>query len=377
MEYYVAWWNLENLFDIENSPQRPSELQQILEKELEGWTKEILTKKISQLAKIILSMNNGNGPDVLGIAEIENGPVIEKLVNALNSNLNHRNYSHADVDSDEKRGIEVALVYDQGKFDLDTGDIISHTILRRGATRNILQVNFTTKFSGTKLVIIGNHWPARSAGVLETEPYRIAAGESINYFHKEALKKFGENTAVLVMGDFNDEPFNRSLTDYALSTNSLSKLADSTVGDPHFFNLMWPFLGSGLATYCYKNYDDVFKTYLPDYVVNNSPKECYYIPNDPQELSRRYHRRPPEITLNILDQFFVSKEMIFGNKLKVKIDSVKILFEDLKEELCNHPQRYLSPRKFGRPSQKVSYDPDGFSDHFPISLLLEEKDNSN
>ena len=145
-------------------------------------------------------MDNVNGPDILGIAEIENGPVIGKLVDALNSNLNQRKYCHADVESDEKRGIEVAFIYDQDKFYVDTSDIISHTILRRAATRNILQVNFTTKFSGSKLIVIGNHWPARSAGVLETEPYRIAAGESINYFHKEIMKKFGENSAIFSHG---------------------------------------------------------------------------------------------------------------------------------------------------------------------------------
>ena len=371
-EYYTAWWNLENLFDVENSPDRPSELQEILKKELEGWTEEVLKTKISQLVKIISFMNNGNGPDILGIGEIENGPVIEKFVNALNSNLPNHNYNHADVESDEKRGIEVAFIYDQNKFDINSADIISHSILRTGATRNILQVNFTTMI-GTKLTIIGNHWPARSVGVLETEPYRIAAGESINYFHKEALKKFGENTPILAMGDFNDEPFNRSLTDYALSTNSISKLADGTPDKPYFFNLMWPFLEHGLASYCYKNYDDVFRTNLPEYIVTNSPKECYYIPNDPQNPSKRYHRRPPEITLNMLDQFLVSKDVILGSKINVRSDSVKILFEDIKEEICNHPQRYLSPRKFGRPSQKVSYDPNGFSDHFPISLVLEEK----
>ncbi len=85
-EYYIAWWNVENLFEVEDYPNRSEKLRRTLKNELKGWTKEILDKKISQLSKIISKMNNGNGPDILGICEVENKSVVEKLVNNL-SNL--------------------------------------------------------------------------------------------------------------------------------------------------------------------------------------------------------------------------------------------------------------------------------------------------
>lgn len=69
-------------------------------------------------------------------------------------------------------------------------------------------------------VVVGNHWPARSGGNLESAAYRAIAGETLAYFHERILEVKGVETPVLAMGDFNDEPFDRSLVEYALSTQS-------------------------------------------------------------------------------------------------------------------------------------------------------------
>lgn len=81
-EYHIAWWNVENLFNVENSTTRPERLKKILAEELRGWDDTILNAKLEQLSKVISSMNNG-GPDILGICEVEDGPVINKLVTKI------------------------------------------------------------------------------------------------------------------------------------------------------------------------------------------------------------------------------------------------------------------------------------------------------
>ena len=48
-DYFIAWWNLENLFDAEDSPNRRPRLREILKEELHGWNEEILRAKIDQL----------------------------------------------------------------------------------------------------------------------------------------------------------------------------------------------------------------------------------------------------------------------------------------------------------------------------------------
>src|SRR4030042_2249658 len=82
-EYFIAWWNLENLFDVWNSAARPPYLNDTLKSELQGWNEQVLAKKTSQLSQVIRQMNDGKGPDLLGVCEVENKPVVEGLVKAL------------------------------------------------------------------------------------------------------------------------------------------------------------------------------------------------------------------------------------------------------------------------------------------------------
>lgn len=324
-QYYIAWWNVENLFDTFNSNQRPQWLQNQLNSELKGWDEQVLNQKISNLASIIKQMNNNRGPDILGLCEVENRAVLEKLKIALLPL--GRNYDIVHHDMNDQRGIDVAFIYDRGQFVFESS--FSHVVLKRSATRDLFQANFITP-KGNDLVLVGNHWPARSAGVLESEPFRIIAAETLSYWMERIFEIKGSNTAVLVMGDFNDEPYSRSVTNYALGTNSHNKVVYAQ--SPRLFNLMWPFCGHGLGTYYYNNFPLV------------------------------------------LDQFLVSKELIKSTgKIKIARGStpeylVRIeMFPDMVSG-----GRYPSSLSFGRPSRKSSFNPAGYSDHYPVSVVIEE-----
>ncbi|MDH3657570.1 MAG: hypothetical protein OEM77_05485 [Nitrosopumilus sp.] len=311
-EYYVAWWNLENLFDLETAL-RSDKLKRTIQKELKGWDQNILNNKLSQLSKIILQMNEQKGPDILGVCEVESKSVLKKLVDKINTP--QRKYSIAHEDTNDGRGIDVAFIYDSNKFVVKRQ--FSQWIVRRNATRDIFQVNLKIKRTNTELVLVGNHWPARIGGVYESEPYRIIAAETLSYFHQRIAEEMGKDTPILIMGDFNDEPFNRSVTDYALSTNKSDKLKKAR--NPKLFNLMWKLLAQGEATH-------------------------YYTDGE------------------ILDQFMISKGFLFNNsKLSINNESVKI--EKFPEMTKNG-----KPQRFGRPAK--NYNENGFSDHFPISLII-------
>jgi predicted extracellular nuclease len=329
--YYFMWWNVENLFDIVNSPRRTEKLERTLKNELKGWTQDILDLKINQLSKIISKVNESQGPDILGLCEIENRHVLELLVKIIRQQLPSRNYRIVHADTEDKRGIDVAFIYDKNKIEVEkdnkTGKdlIFSHFVMKREATRDILQVNFKTKSSKKRLVLIGNHWPSRSGGQYESEPYRIVAGETLGYFHQRILdvneKDDDRNTAILAMGDFNDEPFNRSITDYALSTGSLLKvkLADN----PRFYNLIWSLMTNSVGTFYFNNFP------------------------------------------NLLDQFMISKGIVAKKNFQIKNNSTEIIrFSEMVQG------KYDIPLNFGRPSEKLNKK--GFSDHFPIAVTLEE-----
>ncbi len=71
-EINVAWWNLENLFDVMPWDERARKIKNCgstLKSELEKWDEAKLDKKLEKLAEIIKEMNNSKGPDILGICE--------------------------------------------------------------------------------------------------------------------------------------------------------------------------------------------------------------------------------------------------------------------------------------------------------------------
>ena len=315
--HYITWWNLENLFDSENAP-RTDKLRRVLKKELEGWSDEILEKKIKQLVKMLRTINGLNGPDILGVCEVENEDVLKKFRDSLQQTLD-RGYKIVHADTQDDRGIDVAFLYDKDKFAVDSQNVFFHVIVKRYATRDIVQANFRSKISNTEFVLVGNHWPSRSGGQLESEPYRMMAGETLAYFNQRIQDVHSQAIPILVMGDFNDEPFNRSITEYAKSTVSADRVLKAR-SVPWLYNYMWEAIGSRAGTFYYS---DAF---------------------------------------NVLDQFMVSKGMLIDNaRLKVQHGSIRI-------EVYPEMSKNGIPRKFGRPAEGL--DQNGYSDHFPISLVL-------
>ena len=120
-------------------------------------------------------MNGGAGPDLLGVWEVENRFVLELLVAQLGGPLPARHYEIVHADTTDARGIDVAFIYDRDLFTVAAGEVFFHVVMRRNATRQLVQVNFTT-LSGRTWSVFGNHWPSRSGGQFESAGYRQIAG---------------------------------------------------------------------------------------------------------------------------------------------------------------------------------------------------------
>jgi hypothetical protein len=99
--YCIAFWNLENLFAPEGFPNREPWIAETVAGDLRGWTDALFTRKIQQLAHGIRSMNDNSGPDLLGVCEVENRYVLDRLTQELNTLLTARRYDviHADATS--------------------------------------------------------------------------------------------------------------------------------------------------------------------------------------------------------------------------------------------------------------------------------------
>jgi predicted extracellular nuclease len=312
---FCSWWNLENLFDVEGAFNRSDKLNRAIGKDLIGWTDDVLELKLNQLSSIINKINNQKGPDIIGVCEVENKTVLERLV----SKLSRRTYKIVHADCLDERGIDVAFIYDS--ILLEAKEIFNHFVMRRNATRDIVQVNFNLLEEGKIIVFIGNHWPSRTDGVYESEPYRMIAGETLAYFHKRIYEVLeNEQVPVIVMGDFNDNPFNRSIIEYALSTNSKERILNA-LQIKYFYNLMWSMLANDEGSYYFNGF-------------------------------------------NLLDQFLVSGNIIKNESyLTIVQNSCQIV---------KYPEMHKNgrPIRFGKPKDSGGINRNGFSDHFPISMEL-------
>src|SRR5215213_11427987 len=164
-EFFIASWNLENLFDTKNDPSVKGD-EEYTPESANHWTKERLDIKLKNLAKIISKMNEGKGPDVLGVCEVENRQVVEMLVEQLKSL--GRKYEIIHKDSPSERGIDCAIIYDSAVFTLDSPQF--HHV-DADNTRDIVEAKL--KRNGNDLYVFMDHWPSRH----HEEQYRIKAAD--------------------------------------------------------------------------------------------------------------------------------------------------------------------------------------------------------
>jgi predicted extracellular nuclease len=246
---FIAFWNLENLFDTIDDTEKNDE--QFLPDGDKEWTDERLDIKLNHLAKVIRSMNNSNGPDLLGVCEVEHQSMLDSLIARY---LNDFNYKIAYVESPDKRGIDNGLIYNSNIFELLSvkGDIVN--LKDNWPTRPIVNVKLIYKSVDTLSVYI-NHWPSRSRGREESEPNRIAAASTLRNSVDEDFTK-NPNAKIIVFGDFNDEPTNISVIE-TLNANTFkcdslsAEYLINTKGE--LFNTSYQAYEDGLGTYKYRD----------------------------------------------------------------------------------------------------------------------------
>lgn len=209
----IAFYNLENLFDPEDDPKTFDDDRTPNGKD--HWTYDIYAHKLKNMADAISKIGadlTKNAPVVLGVAEIENRKVLEDLVNekVLQSN----DYGIAHVDSPDRRGIDVALLYQKTLFKLK--NIKTHVLLlydhekenKRMYTRDQLVVS--GYLDGDLIHIIVNHWPSRRGGEARSRQKRIQAA-IVNKKIIDSLFAIDPYAKIVTMGDFNDEPNSPSI----------------------------------------------------------------------------------------------------------------------------------------------------------------------
>lgn len=206
-ELKCAFYNVENLFHPAwDSINTDFEFTKEGKKQ---WDSIKYYDKLNKLSKVILSMSSDSmeAPSLIGFAELESAKVLEDLIHR--PALQKLDYQWVHYDSPDRRGIDVGLIYRKSKLRLIESEAIKYSNAEEPdyKSRDILYCKFYHQdFDSISIYI--NHWPSRYGGVEKSSPRRIAAAQVLST-HIE--NNFSSGIG-LIMGDFNDEPTDSSLS---------------------------------------------------------------------------------------------------------------------------------------------------------------------
>lgn len=302
-ESTIAFYNVENLFDTLDDQQiRDEEYLPSAEKQ---WNSSKYQNKLDSLSKVISMLGKDGGPQVLGLCEVENKAVIQDLI--LNSKLKKSKYQIVHKDSEDGRGIDVALIYTK-PFSLESYNLIPVRLEDDAdwRTRDILHAEL--KLNKESIHFFVNHWPSRWGGKEESEYKRMAASNALKSYISE-LRKKEQDPKIIIMGDFNDETMDNSLL-------NLDKI--------QLANLMKTFDVEEKGSYRYRG------------------------------------------NWNMLDQILVSENLLEAEGIKYKANSSFIFEKEwLKQKGYENPFAGYPLRTWGGKTYLG-----GFSDHFAVGMLL-------
>ena len=269
----IAFYNFENLFDTINDSNYDEEW---LPDGLQNWTSKKYHQKLHNLAWVISEIGTNNQhkapPTLLGCAEVENRGVLEDLIKE--PKLINQDYGIVHFDSPDKRGIDVALLYQKNSFkptsykniplliyqnskrkkslaEINSEDEeVEEIIEKRIYTRDQLLV--TGLLNGEEIHVIVNHWPSRSGGEKKSAPYRYAAAQ-LNRKIMDSLFQINPNAKIITMGDFNDGVYDKSIKEGLGAQRKKEDVQPLSIYNP-FEELFY----KGNATIFYKDAGDIF-----------------------------------------------------------------------------------------------------------------------
>lgn len=247
----IAFYNLENLFDTLDTPDK-NDFEYTPEGEKKWDSKKYLSKQknISSVIAQIGTDVTKTAPAIIGVSEIENRAVLEDLVNT--PALKKFNYKIVHYESPDRRGVDVGLLYQESLFEVKNS--VSATLKIEDIddffTRDQLLVS--GELDGDLIHVIVNHWPSRYGGEKNSRPRRNAAAD-LSRSLVDSLYKIDPNSKIIIMGDLNDDPSNVSLIKHLKARKNKE---GTTEGE--LFNTTYPLFKEGIGTLAYRDNWNLF-----------------------------------------------------------------------------------------------------------------------
>ena len=268
----VGFYNFENLFDTLDSPDTND--AEFTPKGSNRYTYERYQSKLSNLSRVVSELGTEHCEDglaILGVSEIENRSVLEDFVRQ--KVIRKRNYQIVHYDSPDRRGIDVALLFNPKYFRLESSKAYPVHFIHTGDTsftRDVLHV--TGLLNGERTHVLVNHWPSRSGGEKRTI-YRRAAAADVCRRVYDSLRIEDPLVKVLIMGDLNDDPVSPSVKDHLRAVGKVGNVKPYEMYNPMFQSFRKG-LGSNAWRDTWSLFDQIILSY--GYTQCDQPGYCFY-----------------------------------------------------------------------------------------------------
>ena len=284
--FRVVFWNVENLFDTKDNPRKND--NEFLPDAHRHWTPFRYNEKQKKIAKTLIACGDGQLPSLVGLCEVENDSCLYHLTRS--TPLREVGYRFVVTDSPDQRGIDVALLYQESMFrPIARRDIrIPHKQVKRGPTRDILHVAGRVA-SGDTLDVFVCHMPSRSGGQAKSEPYRIFTAQVLKQA-VDSVMRIRKHPSVVVMGDFNDYPTDRSIRKVLCADGKLMNLMTHLPDGTYFYRGAWGMLDQFMVSQAMLRKRARIRT--------SAEKVSVFRPDFLLEKNARTHRSRPFRTYN-------------------------------------------------------------------------------
>lgn len=270
--FVAGFYNLENLFDTYDDPAKND--AEFLPDGANQWTEVKYQKKLHNMATVIKSMaqTNGRFHTLLGVSEVENRLVLEDLVSQ--PEIAAANYQIVHYDGPDTRGVDVALLYRPDNFEFIDSESIPFDFNSsriefamdgpdrvKFKTRDILMVHGL--LDGEEFAVYVAHLPSRIGG----KGWDLRSrGAEIIYEHACTMMETHPGIKIIVMGDMNDNPTDRSMTEFMHGKEN-----PQDVGKSDFFSPFLPMLKAGYGSLAYQGTWNIYDIIMVNEALLNAP----------------------------------------------------------------------------------------------------------
>ena len=192
----IISYNVENLFDCQHDTLKDD--YSFLPDGMHHWTYYRYHTKLDRIAQVVVNISGWESADLVGLCEVENAHCLSDLC----YRLKRFHYKYVHYESDDERGVDVALLYDSTKVKVLKSKPLK-VDLNGDRTRDVLYACCLLNKRDTIHAIVC-HLPSQLGGGAITHWKRQAAKQVIQQ-QIDSIYSIQPEATIVVMGDMNSE----------------------------------------------------------------------------------------------------------------------------------------------------------------------------